>query len=125
MRTKLTKRATWRQAQSVTPRSTPTMWASPSGSARMARSPMAKYRFGGRQRWFTIGRHGSPWTPDSARKEALRVLGEVAHGFDPAEKRAVDRRAHVRSALRPLPRRRLRAQKGVDFGTDRGKSTCT
>jgi hypothetical protein len=24
----------------------------------------------GRQRWHTIGRHGSPWTPDLARKEA-------------------------------------------------------
>jgi hypothetical protein len=30
----------------------------------------------GRQRWFTIGRHGAPWTPDSARDEARRLLGE-------------------------------------------------
>ena len=29
----------------------------------------------GRQRWHTIGRHGSQWTPDQARQEALRVLG--------------------------------------------------
>src|SRR6478752_5905195 len=43
----------------------------------------------GRQRWFTIGRHGAPWTPESAREEAKRVLGEVAHNADPAvEKRA-------------------------------------
>jgi hypothetical protein len=28
----------------------------------------------GRQRWYTIGTHGSPWTPDLARKEALRLL---------------------------------------------------
>jgi hypothetical protein len=29
-----------------------------------------KYRTAeGRQRWFTIGRHGAPWTPDTARAE--------------------------------------------------------
>lgn len=28
----------------------------------------------GRQRFLTIGRHGAPWTPDSARKEARRRL---------------------------------------------------
>src|SRR5712691_843249 len=38
----------------------------------------------GRQRRYTIGRHGAPWTPDSARQEALRLLGEVAKGADPA-----------------------------------------
>jgi hypothetical protein len=38
----------------------------------------------GRQRRYTIGRHGAPWTPDSAREEALRLLGEVAKGADPA-----------------------------------------
>lgn len=43
----------------------------------------------GRQRWHTIGRHGAPWTPDSARDEARRLLGEVVKGADPsAEKRA-------------------------------------
>jgi integrase len=52
-----------------------------------------KYRSGGRQRWFTIGRHGSPWTPEGARREALRLLGEVARGHDPAEKRNADRKA--------------------------------
>ncbi len=38
----------------------------------------------GRQRRYTIGRHGAPWTPNSARDEALRLLGEVAKGADPA-----------------------------------------
>lgn len=46
-----------------------------------------KYRAGGRQRFFTIGRHGSPWTPDTARREARRLLGLVAAGEDPAEVR--------------------------------------
>jgi integrase len=49
-----------------------------------------KYRVGGKQGWYTIGRHGSPWTPDKARKEAKRLLGDVAHGIDPAEKRRAD-----------------------------------
>jgi Arm DNA-binding domain len=38
----------------------------------------------GRQRWQTIGRHGSPWTPDMAREAAKRILGHVVGGADPA-----------------------------------------
>jgi integrase len=38
----------------------------------------------GRQRWHTIGRHGAPWTPDTARDEARRLLGEVVSGGDPS-----------------------------------------
>jgi Arm DNA-binding domain len=47
-----------------------------------------KYRAFGRQRFFTIGRHGSPWTPDTARREAKRLLGLVAAGKDPADEKA-------------------------------------
>jgi len=44
----------------------------------------------GRQRWYTIGRHGAPWTPETAREKAREVLAEVVKGADPAaEKRAV------------------------------------
>lgn len=43
-----------------------------------------KYRSGGRQRWYTIGRFGSPWTVDQARKEAKRLLGDIATGGDPS-----------------------------------------
>jgi integrase len=43
----------------------------------------------GRLRRYTIGRHGAPWTPETARAEAQRLLGVVAQGGDPAgEKRA-------------------------------------
>jgi integrase len=43
----------------------------------------------GRLRRYTIGRHGAPWTPETAREEARRLLGVVAQGGDPAgEKRA-------------------------------------
>jgi integrase len=52
-----------------------------------------KYRVGARQRWYTIGRHGAPWTPEGARKEALRLLGEVVRGSDPGAARAADRKA--------------------------------
>lgn len=47
----------------------------------------------GRRRWFTIGRHGSPWTPDEARKEALRLLGEVVRGRDPLAEKETRREA--------------------------------
>ena len=36
------------------------------------------------KRRFTIGKHGSPWTPDTARREAERLLGLVRNGADPA-----------------------------------------
>lgn len=42
-------------------------------------------------RWVTIGTHGSPWTPDSARKEALRLLHTIATGVDPNQQREVER----------------------------------
>ena len=47
----------------------------------------------GRQRWQTIGKHGSPWTPDLARAEARRILGEVVGGGDPAGEKAEARKA--------------------------------
>jgi len=47
-----------------------------------------KYRVGrGRaalQRFYKIGRHGSPWTPDQARIEAKRLLGQISQGLDPS-----------------------------------------
>jgi integrase len=52
-----------------------------------------KYRVGSRQRWHTIGRHGAPWTPEQARKEAVQLLGEVFRGGDPGAARAADRKA--------------------------------
>lgn len=50
---------------------------------------VVKYRALGRQRFFTIGPHGSPWTPEKARKEAKRLLGLVAGGKDPADERTL------------------------------------
>lgn len=42
-------------------------------------------RLNGHLKRWTIGRHGSPWTPDTARTEAVRWLGTIADGIDPAE----------------------------------------
>ncbi|MBM3492607.1 MAG: DUF4102 domain-containing protein [Alphaproteobacteria bacterium] len=52
-----------------------------------------KYRKGGRQRWLTVGKHGSPWTVETARREAKRLLGLVAGGADPAAFKAAERTA--------------------------------
>jgi integrase len=53
----------------------------------------------GRQRWYTIGRHGSPWTPETARAEAQRLLGEVRRGSDPAATKQSKRLAATVSEL--------------------------
>ena len=58
-----------------------------------SRHYVLKFRVGGRQRWVTIGRHGAPWTPHTARLEARRLLGEVAAGHDPADTRDGDKAA--------------------------------
>ena len=59
-----------------------------------------KYRTGdGRQRWHSIGRHGAPWTPDQAREEARRILGDVVKGADPAADKQAKRHAVTVSDL--------------------------
>ena len=67
--------------------------ATPAG----AKSYAVDYRVGsGRgspKRRLTIGKHGSPWTPETARAEAKRLLAEVAAGRDPAMARQADRKA--------------------------------
>jgi hypothetical protein len=43
---------------------------------------LVQYRLGGREartQRYTIGKHGSSWTPDKAREEAGRLLGRVAN----------------------------------------------
>jgi integrase len=47
---------------------------------------LLRYRLGGAQRFVTIGRAGSPWTPDTARREAQRLLGQIVAGTDPGAK---------------------------------------
>ena len=45
-----------------------------------------RFRRNGAQYMKSIGRHGSPWTPDTARNEAKRLLGAVVGGDDPFTK---------------------------------------
>jgi integrase len=42
-----------------------------------------RYRHQGRQAMHSIGRYGAPWTVETARSEAQRLLGVVASGVDP------------------------------------------
>jgi integrase len=85
----------------------------------------------GRQRWYTIGRHGAPWTPDTARDEAKRLLGDVAHKADPAAEKRAARNARTVSELcdlyladaeagRLVTRRRA-PKKSSTLVTDRGR----
>lgn len=87
----------------------------------------------GRQRTFTIGKHGSPWSPDTARQEARRLLGEVAKGGDPVADKIAGRKAITVAELcrqyladveggRLLTRRRA-AKKPSTLVTDRGRIT--
>jgi integrase len=85
----------------------------------------------GRQRWFTIGRHGAPWTPDTARDEAKRLLGDVAHKADPAGEKRAARNAKTVSELCDLylvdaeagrlVTRRRSPKKASTLSTDRGR----
>jgi integrase len=68
-----------------------------------AKSYVLHYRAGrGRGaplRKLTIGRHGSPWTPDNARGEARRLLGMVEGGADPAADKIARKEAPIIAEL--------------------------
>jgi integrase len=85
----------------------------------------------GRQRWFTIGQHGAPWTPESARQQARQLLGDVARKGDPAAEKRAMRKAQTVSELcdlyladaeagRLMTRRRT-PKKASTLATDRGR----
>ena len=95
-------------------------------------SYILKYRTkSGRQRWLTIGRHGAPWTPEMARQEAIKILGSVVTGADPASSKGELRHGVTVSKLcdqyladvesgRLLTRRKI-AKKASTIATDRGR----
>lgn len=56
------------------------------------RSYLIQHRAKGRSRRYTIGIHGV-WTPETARREAKALLGQIARGEDPAAEREEERRA--------------------------------
>jgi site-specific recombinase XerD len=94
-------------------------------------SYVLKYRTAdGRQRWQTIGRHGAPWTPDTARAEARRILSEVAKGLDPAGEKLEGRKAatvadlcrdYIAKAGAGKILSRGKTKKSSTLATDRGR----
>ncbi len=83
----------------------------PGFGARRQRSEAVAYILAyrtkeGRSRWFTIGRHGAPWTPHTAREEAVKLLGEVAGGFDPSAAKQQHRRGKTVADLKVWRSRR-------------------
>lgn len=60
---------------------------------RQRRHPvyLLKVRINGKQRWFTIGQHGAPWTVETAREEAQRLLGQIRLGVNVVAIRASKR----------------------------------
>ena len=81
------------------------------------KSYVVEYRKGGRKRRVTLGRHG-PLTPDQARKLALRELGAVAFGEDPAERKRQEREGDTLAnvAERYLDDLKNRAEAGAKHG---------
>lgn len=69
-----------------------------------------QYRLGGRETYakrYTIGRHGSPWTPTTARAEAAQLLLPAKRGIDPQRAERERRRQSVDLAFAPYCQRFL------------------
>ncbi|MEN2787860.1 tyrosine-type recombinase/integrase [Sphingomonas qilianensis] len=69
------------------------------------KSYVYQYRTGGREaqkKRYTIGRHGSPWTPALARSECKRLAALVGQGIDPTDTDRERRRQAVDLAFVPF-----------------------
>lgn len=78
-------------------------------------SYVLQFRMGGREagtRRYTIGSHGSPWTPATARTEAERLALLIAQGIDPVEADQQRRREAVDLAFSDYADRFAAACKG-------------
>lgn len=133
------KRIGLRDIRNLRPGATAWDGAVPGFGARRQESDaisyILKYRTAeGRQRWLTIGRHGAPWTPDTAREAAKGFLGDVSKGTDPAADKSAKRRAATVEALcdlymadaeagRLLTRRKT-SKRPSTLATDRGRIEC-
>jgi integrase len=76
----------------------------------------------GRRRRYTLGRHGSPWTAETAREEAKKILGDVAHGLDPARsKQDLKRRMSIAELCDQYLAHGCPTKKPSTLATDRGR----
>jgi integrase len=91
-----------------------------------------KYMIHGQQRWYSIGRHGSPWTPEQGRSHAIKLLGRIEEGADPAAVKKIDRAAGILIAelcdsylaaaeMGQVISRRGAGKKASTLATDRGR----
>jgi integrase len=131
-----TNRIGLRQVRALKPGQTIWDVSLPGFGARRQKSDAVSYvlfyrTLEGRQRWYTIGKHGAPWTPDQAREQAKRLLGNVAHRADPAAEKQSARNAKTVSELCDLyladaeagrlVTRRRSPKKPSTLVTDRGR----
>ena len=66
---------------------------------RASKVYILKANISGRPRWFSIGEHGAPWTPDTARAEAQVLWGKIRAGEDLAAVREARRQRATVSDL--------------------------
>jgi len=78
-------------------------------------------RLNGHLRRWTIGVHGSPWTPDAARSEANDLLRAVAHGEDPLEERRAKNAITVAELCDLYLRDGCATKKQSTINVDRGR----
>lgn len=131
------KRIGLREVRALEPDSEIWDAAVPGFGARRQRSEAVAYvvlfrTAEGRTRRYTIGRHGAPWTPDTARAKALAVLAEAqVKGADPAADKQAKRKAETVTDLcklywadaeagRLMTRRRT-AKKASTLLSDKGR----
>ena len=131
------KRLGLREIRAMEPNSEVWDAAVPGFGARRQRSEAVAYvvlfrTAEGRTRRYTIGRHGAPWTPETARSKALEVLAEArVKGTDPAAEKQAKRKAETIDQLLnlyladaeagTLITRHRRAKKASTLATDRSR----
>ena len=69
---------------------------------RRDRVYMLKTRVHGRVRYYTIGKHGDPWTPAEARQKAKDIKVDIAAGKDPFRERDEAKKAPALAAVADL-----------------------
>lgn len=88
---------------------------------RVSKVYFLKARVGGRQRWVTIGTHGSEWSPESARREAARLRGEIASDGVIASEEATRRQMTLAELCDLYLKQGCEGKRASTVATDRGR----